>query len=210
MSSRSYGVAFTNSGVNRKVVQAVQTRAARRVSERRRKILSRLEWRPICDNEFSVPEELLEVEVPDEWTAEGNVRREKMVVSASGDGLTVILSDNNLPEKTCEKVVRLFVQELHMRVTGKHLSDDEIEVSPLAMLMHRVCEFCSERIIGPSYSCPVCRRCFCYEHRRPETHGCSRNKKNRGRVLQTNPSARVSSSRCGRRPVVVINKVPCG
>ncbi len=138
------------------------------------------------------------------------MRREKMMVSVTGEVLTVMLSDSNLPEKTCEKVVRTFAQELHVRATGRELSNDEIEVFPAAILMQRVCEQCSERIVGPAYSCPVCHRCFCYRHRVPEKHGCRRDMTDRSKILEANPSKRISSSRSRRRPAAIISKVPCG
>jgi len=208
MSRRVYEVRFTDEVVNAAVAQSATVSELHTIPEWRRQALSKLEWIPMSTGEFSIPDALVEFEIPDEWTAEEGVERETMLVSVKADALTLVLPDGALKEDRCDELVRRFVGEIHMRATGTRLKDDEVEVSPVAALAHYACEFCSERVMGLPYTCPVCRRCFCYEHRRPETHGCSRQSRETGAGLPSSVTAYASTP--GRRPPVVIRKVPCG
>lgn len=211
MSSRSYEVRFSEREASARIRLAVQRMEHRKVSERRRKTLANLEWKPIAAAEFSIPDELLEVELPNEWTTKDGIEGERIFLSPENDSLTVMLSDANLPEESCEEVVRRFVQDIYEKAMGRSLSKNEIKVSGIAVLTHYCCEFCSGAITEFAYSCPVCGRCFCYAHRRPESHGCAGL---RSRTAQPESPVKVkerfSSSRSRGRPKVRISKVPCG
>jgi hypothetical protein len=209
MSSRSYAVVFADARAERAVRRTVVNVARREVPEWRRRLLARMEWVGTPEPAFAVPDGVLEFDVPDEWTAADGIKREKMLVSATGDGLSLTISDGNLRGDRCEELVRRFVRELYRKATGKVLAEKEIEVSSVAVLRHYACECCGERITGLPYSCSACGRCFCYDHRRPESHGCARCERSRGKSISRSGSARAAPQR-GSKPVVLIRKVPCG
>ncbi len=209
MSCRTYSVAFANSALTAAIRETLPRMARREIPDWRREALAKLEWSPIQGGEFKIPDELFEFDVPDEWSAADGIKGEKVMVSTRGDGLTLILSDGNMREESCEQVVRRFVQELHTKATGRALAEEEIKVSTVAFLPRYVCEFCSGQITDLPYTCPVCGRCFCYEHRRPETHGCERARATNKTCLSDDRTLDSARSR-KQGPTVLVRKVPCG
>ncbi len=209
MSRRAYKVKYTKAQVNEKARKLATRKLPVRVPTPKQKALSKLHWLPVQNEEFTTPEDLREVEVPDEWTAEDGTRKEKVLVSADKEGLTVIVSDANLKEGSCERIVRNFAGLVYKEVTGEELREDEVDLSPFAMFRHTICEFCGEQTEGNSFTCPVCKRCFCYDHRSPESHGCNR-EKSRGETVEFGSKASRSDSGKERRTTVAIRKIFCG
>ena len=209
MSSTMYQVRFTSPVVNQSVLHALREQPRQEVPRWKEQALAKLDWRPAAAEGFQVPAGLLEFHVPDAWTEPLQIRNEKLLVSAKEDHLTVVLSDGNLKEERCEEVVRRFVQELHKQATRRALKEDDIELSPIGVLVHYACECCSQSITDCRYTCPVCGRCFCYDHRRAETHGCKRRVEAAGLSSPRGAQpCRVAAAR--PRSKVLISRVRCG
>ena len=208
MSHRTYRATFTRPEARSAVTRAMRA-ASVRVSEERQRILAQVAWRPLSDEPFAAPDELREFVVPDDWTADCGIKGEQLLVSAADDGITVSLLDWNVPTASCETVVRRFIQALYQEATTEDLEEKDIRVTPVAVLMHHVCQHCAERVLELPYRCPVCGRAFCYPHRRPESHGCDRRAtRDASGVLHDEVSPPAVGGRVA--PKVLVSKVPCG
>jgi hypothetical protein len=179
--------------------------------ERRREILSRLEWVQECSGKLELPDDCAEIKIPQEWTSDAGILNESLFASIDEEGINLAIFDQNLPEEKCEEVVSKFTREVYKKAIGRELSQDSVSIQPIAGLKHLVCQHCFRPISNFAYKCRVCGRGFCYSHRRPESHGCSRDQKlGRPEFLKEIVRKESKSIRKNKEPRIIIRKIPCG
>ncbi len=215
MSSRSYRVSFVDAEEERRIREEIE-RLMKQEHERiqkRRKILSKLEWAQESTEKLNLSNRFAEVKVPHEWTREEGILNESLFVGKTKEGIDIAIFDQNLPEGKCEEIVSKFSREIYKKATGREASEDSVSVQPIVRLKHPVCQHCFNPIKNFTYKCPVCGRGFCYSHRRPESHGCSQKqmkekseltKKQKFIKKEKEPESK------SKNPKIIIKKVPCG
>jgi hypothetical protein len=180
---------------------------ARRATESEKERFKQIPWVP-KENEFKVwekPSDLFEVSLPPEYTSDTDVTKETIRIIPQRDHIQISITDASLPPSKCEEIAIKFSKLLYEKATGKRISSDQILVKNIAGLPVNICEHCLQEIEGLPYVCRVCGRTFCYQHRKPETHGCQVQTK--VRVDLQIPRKRKTSE---HKPRVVIRKIPCG
>jgi hypothetical protein len=178
--------------------------------------LAALEWVSVEDITdrvvLNVDEPVYEVTVSSSLTNDVKVSREVLrVYPVDERRFQVIMTDASLPLRKCEEVVVEFAKGLYEKATGEKIDNRMVRVQRVAALLGRVCEHCLQTIPELPYTCKVCGRVFCYEHRRPESHGCGHPynmAQEEASTQHNNPSSADSNSE--DLPRIVISKVLCG
>jgi hypothetical protein len=190
---------------------------AREMEVARRASLAALEWArsegniniPMIDVDLPI----FEAKLPPEFTKDSGISNEIIrAVPINDREVQIIITDASLQPKKCEEIAVDFAQRLYEKATGERIDRSMILVKGIATLSGKICEHCLREIDGPPYVCKVCGRTFCYDHRRPETHGCGV----KPRVVEeeprispvTHPSSAAEES--GNTPRVVVRRLPCG
>jgi len=181
--------------------------SAKRVEVRQQEKLSRLKWIPDQEKAIDVKVPEFEANMPPEFAEDLPTKNEKMFVSVQKDGLGVMITDASLPKGKCEEIVTKFAQKVYNRATGKNIPKESILIRPIGHFENTICEFCLETIDGYPYRCGVCGRCFCYDHRTPESHECLVKRKEESKTVLSPPSR--ASKKAGKSRVIV-RQIPCG
>lgn len=180
---------------------------AKRIEEERRDKLLRLKWKPVENKPIEVKPPEFEVNVPPEFAENSLVKNERMFVSVQKDGLGVMITDASLPSEKCEEAVTKLAQMVLKHATGRDVPKKNVLVKPIGQLETTICEFCLETIEGYPYRCRVCGRCFCYEHRSPESHGCLVKRKEDSKATL---SPRPRAPKKADKSRIVVRQIPCG
>jgi len=218
MSRYSYDISFRRADVRveelMRIAQRSVTQTASAVQPKRREAFAGLQWTPVSVHTFEglqVPTALFEVKLPNEFTEDVGVKDEKAIVSIGENSIRVTITDASLPSKRCDEVAVKVAQTIYERATGKSIPLSRIILKPTHQLLKNICEHCMQTLDTFPYRCNVCGRCFCYEHRNPETHGCHIGQKvsipEKARTETTPVRRRLESS---GRPRIVVQSVPCG
>jgi hypothetical protein len=224
MSGRTYSASYHGSSSDASRLREElrrQQRMEKERLERRRKVSEKVEWIE-TSAEFEVPEDFAdfaEIRVPDELTRDAGIFDESVFVSPGKDDLSINLTvfDVNVPEEKCEEIAVKFAQEIYRKATGKEIPEDAISIQPIARLKHPVCQHCLNPIPDFVYRCPACKRSFCYAHRRPESHGCTRNSRSQkngitgfaGKSAGKERKTGIAGAK-SKAPKIIIQKIPCG
>ncbi|MGQ9514581.1 MAG: AN1-type zinc finger domain-containing protein [Thermoproteota archaeon] len=220
MSRTMFQIEYGDSGIRLEEIFSVMTEIAREMDLASRTTISMLNWirstspkciEDVCSN---IDKPIFEVKVPLEFKKGASVSEEILrVIPLNDNAIQVMITDASLSPKKCEDVAVDFAQRLYEKATGKKIRRDQILIKGTASLAENICEHCLQKVEGFPYVCKICRRTFCYEHRRPETHGCQLKRMEE----ETEPPARhlttvhqpIADSE-KTRPAVTVKRIPCG
>jgi len=217
LSKDTYQVEYRDTKIQVDQIMSALNEIARQIDRTTKKSLSKMKWVPKTDVDFAkmprfdVDQPIFEVSVPAESTDDVNVFNEVLrVVPINDNTVQVVITDASIPPGKCEKIAIDFAQRLHEKTTGRKIAREQILVKNIAGLASNICEYCLEHIEGLPHACKACGRTFCYDHRRPETHGCQQKVRlaqpEHPLVKQQQPVLEKKSA----QPKVVIRKIPCG
>ena len=214
MSRDTYQIEFIDRRIRVDQILVALNEMAREMDLDHKKLLSELSW--VSKNAINPPnfEEgaiIFEAKIPDELTRDLGVSNEVIRVHPVSDGVVqVVITDASLPPGRCEEIAVRFAQQLYGRITGRQVGREGILLKKIASLEVNVCEYCLKPIEGLPYRCRNCGRTFCYDHRRPETHGCPLNEKLR--LPEGSPSRHGKPEKFEGRvqPEIIVRKIPCG
>jgi hypothetical protein len=218
MSKSSYEISFYRTDVRieelMRIARRSMTQTATVVKPERREAFAGLQWTSVSVHTFEgpqVPTALFEVKLPNELTEDVGVKDEKALVSIGENSIRVTITDASLSSQRCDEVAVKVAQRIYQQVTGKPIPRSSILLKPTHQLLKNICEHCMQTLDTFPYRCNVCGRCFCYEHKNPETHGCFV-----GQKVSVPEKARIEtahgprSAESSRRPRVIVQRVPCG
>jgi hypothetical protein len=214
MSRDTYQVEFNDGKVRINQILAALAEIAGEMDLSHKRLMSELKW--ASENAINTPEfketaPIFETEVPDELTRDLGVSNEVLRIQPISDRIVqVAITDASLPPERCEEIAIRFAQQLYRKITGKDIERWRITVRRIASLEANICEHCLKPLEGLPYRCRNCGRTFCYEHRRPETHGCQLNEKTSPQ--ESSLLKHVEAEKCegNVRPEVVVRRIPCG
>lgn len=213
MSGRMYSISYI-SDEERRIRAAIQERLRKEQEkrEKRQKVLSKLDWTQTTSEDFKLPEQFTEIEIPASDMEDGLDSDVPVFVSSSEEtGISLSILDHTLPDGKCEEIASKFAQDIYRNAVGEEIPKDNILIQPIARLKHPVCQHCLKIILDFPYQCPVCEKVYCYPHRRPESHGCSRPKNTTKTSHRKKTQSRKNqSSRKSNQPKVIIREIPCG
>ncbi len=227
MSKGIYEVTFDTAGVLRQI-QLIRQQLQRNIEQTGRPVepgqvqrLGELNWKPIAnDHKIEIPARMFEVRIPPEFTEDVGVKDEVALISLEDQGIRVMLTDASLPVERCDKVASRIAKKIYEDATGRKLRPEQVVVKGTAAFTSAICERCKETLDTFPYACTVCGRCFCYDHKQPEIHGCQHASQTRIDEDTTRPREKPTAKRRGRytptkhadrtRPAVTVTKVPCG
>jgi len=214
MSRDAYQIEFNDKKIRIDQILAALAEIAREMDLNHKKLMSELKWASksaINPPKFKDDAPIFEAEVPDELTRDLGVSNEVLRIQPISDRIVqVSITDASLPPERCEEIAIRFAQQIYRKVTGKTVGREQILLSKIACLEGNICECCLKPIEGLPYGCRNCGRTFCYEHRRPETHGCQLNEKLR---LPEDASSRHRKTEAGgeyAQPKIIVRRIPCG
>jgi hypothetical protein len=218
LSRLSYDVAFDGTDVDltelMRLVHQSMTQTATPVGRERRDVLARLQWTPVSVEGFEgvhVPTSLFEVKLPNESTEDVGIKDEKALVSVGRHNIRITITDASLPSGKCDEVTVKVAQRIYEEAMGKPIPRSHILLRPTHVLSKTICECCLQPLDTFPYRCHLCGRCFCYDHKNPENHGCGVDRKitisEKPRVEKAARSRHIGSA---TRYEVVVQRVPCG
>lgn len=218
MSKFSYDVSFYRTDVRVKellrIAQRSMTQTATVVQPERREAVAGLQWTAVRVDTFGdvqVPTTLFEVKLPNEFTEDVGVKDEKALVSIGEHSIRVTITDASLPSNRCDEVAVKVAQRIYQQATGEPISRSRVFLNPTHVLLKNICEHCMQTLDTFPYRCNVCGRCFCYDHKNPEAHGCHVNQKiSISEKARTEKTHRSRSVEAHRKPRVMVQRVPCG
>jgi hypothetical protein len=183
----------------------------------RKESLSKVEWIPKKAVNFSqmprlgVDETIFELPVPTESVGDSNVSNETLrIIPINGNTVQVVITDASVSPSTCEKMAIDFAKRLHEKATGRKITEEQILLKNIAGLAANICEHCLQNIEGLPHACKVCGRTFCYDHRRPETHGCQLKVKADHLEEPIEKPQQFNAQQPPDQPMVTIRRIPCG
>ena len=217
MSKGTYQIEYNDTKIQVDQILSALNAIARQMDHARKKSLSKMKWLPKTDvnfaqtPQFDVDKPIFEVSVPPEFTDDVNVSNEVLRVIAINDNtVQVVITDASIPPDKCEKIAIDFAQRLHEKATGRKIAREQILAKNIASLATNICEHCLEHIEGLPHVCKVCGRTFCYDHRRPETHGCQLKVRIDHPEQATTKQQQRRPEKESAQPRVIIRKIPCG
>lgn len=218
MSKFSYDVSFYGTDIRleelMRIAQRSMTQTATVVQPDRREALEGLQWTPVSVHTFEdvrAPATLFEVKLPNEFTEDVGVKDEKALVSIGEHSIRVTITDASLPSKRCDEVAVKIAQRIYEQATGKPIALSRILLKPTHVLLKNVCEHCMQTLDTFPYRCKICGRCFCYDHKNPEIHGCQTSHK-----IAVSEKTRIRHTRRSKhtehptRYRVKVQRIPCG
>ena len=214
MSKETYQIKFNDKKIRIKQMLAALTEIAREMDVNQRKLMSELKW--TCENgenppDFNSGKPVFEAIVPSELTDGEGVSNEIIRILPIDDKtIQIAITDASLPPTKCEEIAIQFTQQLYKKATGKYLDRKKILIKKMASLKENVCEYCLKPLESLPYRCRKCGRTFCFDHRRPETHGCHLNIKPKPSGETSSKHESMSASKKQIRPKAVICKLLCG
>ena len=217
MSKDTYQIQFNDTKIRIEQMLSALNEIARQLDRAAKVSLSKLDWvprantQPVQKPEFDVDKPIFEATVPPELTKDVHVSNEILRIAPLDDKtIQVTITDASIPPSKCEEIAIDFAGRLYEKATGMKLGREEMMLKNIARLSENICEHCLQSIEGLPYVCKVCGRTFCYDHRRPETHGCQQKVR-----LDQSEQPIVKHEQCkpqkkSTKPKVIVQKIPCG
>jgi len=216
LSKGTYQIEYDNTKIKAEQIMSALNDMAKQIDAPQKSHLSQLNWVPKVDNEptrqprFDVDRPVFEAPVPPEFTKDVHVFNEVLrVVPINDKTIHVVVTDASIPPSKCEEIAIDFARRLHEKATGVKITKEQILMSNVAGLPGNICEHCLQPIEGFPNACKVCGRTFCYDHRRPETHGCQLKIASGQPQLPTVKQQHESHAK-PTQPRVIIRRIHCG
>jgi len=187
---------------------------AREMEINHKKSMSKIKWTSqsiINPPQFNDEKPIFENTAPPGLTKDIGVLNEVLrIVPVNDNKIQIAITDASLPPTKCEELAINFAQQIYKKVTGKTITKKQILLSKIASLEENICDYCLQPLESLPHKCQNCGRTFCYDHRRPETHGCQSNVKLK--LPEENPPKheKISASKVQIQPKVIVRKIPCG
>ncbi|MEM1589800.1 MAG: AN1-type zinc finger protein [Candidatus Bathyarchaeia archaeon] len=216
MSKETYQIQFNDKKIKINQILTALMEIAKEMDINSKKVMSELEWaseNQVSPPNFDVETPIFEATIPDELTKDIGVSKETVrIIPINDKTIQIVITDASLPPTKCQEIAIQFTQQLYKKATGKTLNKKQILLKKTATLQANICEHCLKPLESLPHTCQICGRTFCYDHRRPETHGCQTNIKTKTigeNVLET-PRTTTQKTRAYNKPKIVIQKIPCG
>lgn len=216
MSKGTYQIEYDNTKIKADQIMSALNEIAKQIDAPKKSHLSQLNWLPKVDIEptrrprFDVDKPVFEAPVPPEFTKDVHVFNEVLrVVPINDKTIHVVVTDASIPPSKCEEIAIDFARRLYEKATGVKITKEQILVNNVAGLPANICEHCLQSIEGLPNACKVCGRTFCYDHRRPETHGCQL-KIALGQPQLSTVKQQHESQIKTTQPRVIIRRIHCG
>jgi len=188
---------------------------AKEMDDTSKKLISELKWS--SENQTTAPDfninmPIFKTKISEELTKDAGVTNETIrILPINNKTIQVAITDASLPSEKCEQIAIEFAKQLYEKATGKTLTKKQILIKKTATLQENICEYCLKPLDSLPYQCPYCRRTFCYDHRKPENHGCQPKIKTKPKSAeQTKPKNDIiNPSKSQSKPKIIIRKLPC-
>jgi hypothetical protein len=217
VSKGTYQIQYNDTKIKVDQIFSALNEIARQMDHARKKSLSKIKWAPKTNvnfaqtPQFDVDKPIFEVSVPPEFTDDVNVSNEALRVIAINDNtVQVVITDASIPPGKCEKIAIDFAGRLYEKATGMKIAREQMMLKNIASLSENICEHCLQHIEGLPYACKVCGRTFCYDHRRPETHGCQLKVRSDQPKQPIMKKQQLKPQKKSAQPRVTVQKIPCG
>ncbi len=217
MSRGTYQIEYKDTKIQVDQILSTLNEIAKQMDRTRKESLSKTEW--VLKNSadfaqiprFDVDEPIFEVSVPAESTDNFNVSNEILrVIHINDNTVQVAITDASVSPDKCEKMAIDFAQRLHEKTTGRKIAKERILLSNMASLASNICEHCLQSIEGFPHACKVCGRTFCYDHRRPETHGCQMKVRSDLSEKSIKEQSHLDAQKQSDQPRVTVRRIHCG
>lgn len=216
MSKETYQIQFNDRKIKINQILNALMEIAEEMDETSKKLMRELEWASVnrvSPPNFDVEASIFEATIPDELTKDAGISKETIRILPINDKtIQIAITDASLPSTKCQEIAIQFTKQLYKKATGKTLDTKQILIKKTASLQINICEHCLKSLESLPYTCQVCGRTFCYDHRKPETHGCQTNiriKTPEG-SMPKNPQTTTKKTQDHQKPKIVVYKVPCG
>lgn len=217
LSKDTYQIQYNDTKIQIDQILSALNEIARELDRAAKVSLSKLDWvprastEPVQKPEFDVDKPIFEAMVPPEFTKDVHVSNEILRIAPLDDKtIQVTITDASIPPSKCGEIAIDFAGRLYEKATGMKITREQMMLKNIASLSENICEHCLQRIEGLPHACKVCGRTFCYDHRRPETHGCQL------KVRLDQPEQPIMKKRQLEpqknlaQPKVIVQKIPCG
>jgi hypothetical protein len=217
LSRGTYQIEYKDTKIRVDQILSVLNEIARQMDHARKESLSKVEWIPKKAVDFGqmpqlgADETIFELSVPAESAGGLNVSKEILrIIPIRGNTVQVAITDASVSPSECEKMAIDFAKRLHEKATGRKISEEQISLWNIASLATNICEHCLQNIEGLPRTCKVCGRTFCYDHRRPETHGCQLKVRSDHPEETVKRHQQLKAEQQSDQPRVTIRRIPCG
>jgi len=216
LSKDTYQIRYNDTKIQIDQILSALNEIARELDRAAKVSLSKLDWvprastEPVQKPEFDVDKPIFDAMVPPEFTKDVHVSNEILRIAPLDDKtIQVTITDASIPPSKCGEIAIDFAGRLYEKATGMKITRERMMLKNIASLSENICEHCLQRIEGLPHACKVCGRTFCYDHRRPETHGCQL----KVRVDQPERPIVKQQQKPQKnlaQPKVIVQKIPCG
>lgn len=216
MSKETYQIQFNDKKIKINQILTALMEIAKEMDANSKKIMSELKWaseNQINPPNFNIETPIFEATIPDEPTRDAGVSKETIrVIPINDKTIQIAITDASLPPTKCQEIAIQFTQQLYKEATGKTLNTKQILIKKTATLQANICELCLKPLESLPHTCQNCGRTFCYDHRRPENHGCqpSAKTKTKQENMPKPPQTTTQRTHISHKPKIVIQKIPCG
>lgn len=214
MSRGTYEIKFNDEKIKIQKILAALMEMSKEMDKNSKKLIKELNWTPkdqINPPKFDVEIPIFEAIIPDELTKDVGVTKEVMRISPVDDKtIQIVITDASLPPEKCQEIAIQFTQQLYKKATGKTLRREQILIKNIANLEENICEYCLKPLEDLPHTCKQCGRTFCYNHRRPETHGCQPTTKIEFQEEKVLKKQKNYTSKELNKPKATLQKLPCG
>jgi len=217
MSKGTYQIQYNDTKIQIDQILSALNEVARQLDRAAKVSLSKLNWVPKASTEpfqkpeFDVDKLIFEAIVPPEFTKDTHVSNEILrIVPLDDKTIQITITDASIPPSKCGEVAIDFAERLYEKATGMKITREQMMLKNIANLSANICEQCLQYIEGLPHVCKVCGRTFCYDHRRPETHGCQLKVKLDQPEQPTVKQQELKPRKESAQPRVIITKIPCG
>jgi hypothetical protein len=217
LSKDTYQIQYNDTKIKIQQMLSALNEIARELDRSAKVSLSKINWvsrtnaEQFQKPEFDADKPIFETVAPPEFTKDVHVSNEILrIVPLNDKTVQVTITDASIPPSKCEEIAIDFAGRLYEKATGTKILREQMMLKNIATLSENICEYCLQPIEGLPHACKVCGRTFCYDHRRPETHGCQL------KVRVDQPQQPVKHQQQAKhpeqmaQPKVVVQKIPCG
>jgi hypothetical protein len=217
LSRSTYQIQYNETKIRNEQILSALCEIARELDRAAKVSLSQLDWvqkadtEPVQTPEFDVDKPIFNVVVPPESTKDIHVSNEVLrIVPLDDKTIQVTVTDASIPPSKCGEIAIDFAGRLYEKATGIRIAREQMMLKNIASLPENICEHCLQHIDGLPHGCTVCGRTFCYDHRRPETHGCQLKVTTDQPEWAIEKKQQLGPQKKPVQPRVSVQRIPCG